>query len=119
MTHEMQEVDRAHRNNNFAFSGQRSLQFKCPFAAHIRRTNPRDDLEVPPDGTDPISVEPNRIMRRGIPFGPELTIHEQATGVTENSRGLLFVCYQSSLVNGFQKLQNGESLIRDKLLHNL
>ena len=81
-------------------------------AAHIRRTNPRDDLEVPPDGTEPISVEPSRIMRRGIPFGPELTVHEQATGVTEHDRGLLFVCYQSSLVNGFQKLQQGESLMK-------
>ena len=108
----MQEVDHAHRNNDFTFSGQRNSQFKCPFAAHIRRTNLRDDLEVPPDGTEPISVEPSRIMRRGIPFGPELTVHEQATGVTEHGRGLLFVCYQSSLVNGFQKLQQGESLMK-------
>ncbi|KJA16590.1 hypothetical protein HYPSUDRAFT_147511 [Hypholoma sublateritium FD-334 SS-4] len=91
------------RNNNFAFEGERSSQFKCPFAAHIRKTNPRDDLEVPPTGTG--SVEANRIMRRGIQFGPELTTHEKAMGITEHGRGVLFACYQSSLVNGFQLQQ--------------
>lgn len=33
------------RNNNFNFGGEdQTDQTKCPFAAHIRKTNPRDDL---------------------------------------------------------------------------
>lgn len=33
------------RNNNFDFSGNdQTDQTKCPFAAHIRKTNPRADL---------------------------------------------------------------------------
>ena len=31
------------RNNNFDFSGAAD-QTKCPFAAHIRKNNPRSDL---------------------------------------------------------------------------
>lgn len=52
-------------------------------------------------------------MRRGIQFGPELTTHEKATGITEHGRGLLFACYQSSLVNGFQLQQQSEWPLRD------
>ncbi|KAH6902594.1 peroxidase TAP [Coprinopsis sp. MPI-PUGE-AT-0042] len=91
------------RNNNFKFEGQINSQFKCPFAAHIRKTNPRDDLQGPPAPI--ISVEPQRIMRRGIQFGPEVNPAEKASNTTQKGRGLLFVCYQSSIANGFQFMQ--------------
>jgi deferrochelatase/peroxidase EfeB len=95
------------RNNNFKFEGQVNSQFKCPFAAHIRKANPRDDLEGGPPPR--ISNETKRIMRRGIPFGPEVTPAEEASKTTQKGRGLLFVCYQSSISNGFQFLQQSES----------
>jgi len=50
-------------DNDFKFEQGENPQFKCPFAAHIRKTNPRNDIEDP---------DVNRIMRRGIPFGPEV-----------------------------------------------
>jgi len=93
------------RNNNFAFAGEGNSQLKCPFGAHIRKTDPRDDLEAAPNGVS-IPIEGNRIMRRGVQFGPELTKHEKATGITEHGRGLLFTCYQTNLFNGFQFLQH-------------
>lgn len=44
-------------------------------------------------------------MRRGIPFGPEVTGAERQAGKTANDRGLLFVCYQTSITNGFAFMQ--------------
>jgi len=94
------------RNNNFAFAGEITSQLRCPFAGHVRKTNPRDDLEVPPPPIQPISVQSRRIMRRGIQFGPEFTPAEKASGKTMHGRGLLFNCYQTSITNGFQFLQH-------------
>ena len=103
-------IDIMNRNNNFAFAGEITSSLRCPFAAHVRKTNPRDDLEKPPAPISPISVEPRRIMRRGIQFGPELTAAEKASGKTIHSRGLLFTCYQTSITNGFQFLQQCEGV---------
>lgn len=93
------------RNNDFKIEGEINSQFRCPFAAHVRRTNPRNDLEALPPPVGPISVQKNRILRRGVQFGPELTKEEKTTAKTEYGRGLLFACYQTSITNGFQFLQ--------------
>ncbi|KAF8907046.1 peroxidase TAP [Gymnopilus junonius] len=93
------------RNNDFFFEGEINSQLRCPFATHVRKTNPRNDLEVPPPGIAPIPIEGRRIMRRGIQFGPELTKEEKAKGKTEHGRGLLFASYQTNITNGFQFLQ--------------
>jgi len=89
------------QNNAFRFDP--SSQAKCPFAAHIRKTNPRADLDAF-GGT-----EAHRILRRGIQFGPEVTPEEAAAKKSSTDpaleRGLLFACYQSNIVNGFQFLQ--------------
>jgi deferrochelatase/peroxidase EfeB len=46
----------------------------CPYAAHTRRTNPRDDTNVFfNDGTD----QNNRILRRARPYGPAYTPAEK------------------------------------------
>ncbi|PPQ77835.1 hypothetical protein CVT25_015329 [Psilocybe cyanescens] len=94
------------RNNNFFFTNEINSQLRCPFAAHVRKTNPRNDLEVPPAPIPPIAIEGRRIMRRGIQFGPEVTQDEQKLSKTLHGRGLIFACYQSSLTNGFQFLQH-------------
>ncbi|KAJ2971030.1 hypothetical protein NUW58_g9531 [Xylaria curta] len=88
------------RSQDFRFDQKN--QERCPFAAHIRKTNPRSDL--PPNATEPF-----RILRRGIAFGPEVTKEEKAAKKSSNDpkleRGLLFVCYQSNLGNGFHFIQ--------------
>ncbi len=43
------------------------LALKCPYAAHIRRANPRDDINVT-DNDD--NAETHRILRRASPYGP-------------------------------------------------
>ncbi|KAF8625444.1 hypothetical protein AX17_006845 [Amanita inopinata Kibby_2008] len=85
------------RNNNFSFAAELTSQKICPFAAHVRKTNPRADLNN--------NVETHRIMRRGIQFGPEVTKEEQQQEKTLKDRGLIFQCYQSSITNGFRFIQ--------------
>jgi len=47
-------------------------------------------------------------MRRGIAFGREVTEEEKAAKKTSLGRGLIFICYQSSITNGFQFIQKSE-----------
>ena len=90
------------RNDNFRydFPDDQQTQTRCPFAAHTRKTNPRADLQ---DLGFP--TENRRIMRAGIAFGPEVSPDEAASGKTSSGRGLLFVAYQSNIVDGFQFIQ--------------
>jgi deferrochelatase/peroxidase EfeB len=90
------------RNNNFDYDEK--SQDLCPYAAHTRKTNPRADLSQAGGTTS------RRILRRGIPFGPELTNDEKYKKKTECDRGLLFKCYQSNIDAGFQFIQSGTSL---------
>lgn len=69
----------------------------CPFAAHIRKINPRDDFtDIGPKE----KTFQKLVLRRGITFGPE--VDEQP----EAERGLLFVAFQSSIVDQFEFLMN-------------
>jgi len=87
------------QNNNFDFSDDQS-QRRCPFAAHIRKTNPRTDL-LPQDP----NVDNRRFIRAGIPFGEEVSTPEQTANTTNQERGLMFVCYQTSIVDQFEFVQ--------------
>jgi Dyp-type peroxidase family len=59
---------------------------RCPYAAHIRKTYPRDELGP--------EAETHRLLRRGIPFG--------APAPAAGERGLLFLCYQTSIERQFE-----------------
>jgi Dyp-type peroxidase family len=76
-----------------------------PRAAHIRKANPRSGN---PGGK--ADSNSHRILRRGIPYGPEFVETENPYPETgsvpvEQDRGLLFLCYQSSLARGFEFIQ--------------
>ncbi len=79
------------RNNDFTFADDQ-LQRRCPFGAHIRKTNPRADFA---DAAD------HRIMRQGIPYGGEYVEGQADAG----DRGLLFVCYQADIAQQFEEQQ--------------
>jgi Dyp-type peroxidase family len=73
---------------------------RCPFAGHIRKTNPRSDT---PDSVTHL------MARRGIPYGQRRgvengVLREDAERPTEGV-GLLFMAYQSSLENQFEFTQ--------------
>jgi Dyp-type peroxidase family len=76
------------RSNDFTFGDSDGFPPVCPFAAHIRKVNPRSD---PVEGGGPSSSLMRRFLRRGIPYsdGP-------------SDRGLIFVSYQSSIQNQFE-----------------
>jgi hypothetical protein len=93
----------AQQNNNFDFSDDQA-QRRCPFVAHIRKTNPRADFDMAGFSQEK-NVDPRRIIRQGIPFGPEVTPAEQTANATSDERGLMFVCYQTSIVNQFEFIQ--------------
>ena len=86
----------AKRNNNFDY-GDDQFQHRCPYAAHIRKAYPRDDA---PGGE--AEAQRHRILRAGITFGPEVASGETATS---HSRGLMFVCYQTSIERQFEYIQ--------------
>src|SRR6266851_1781267 len=84
------------RNNDFDY-GDDPSQRKCPYAAHIRKIYPRDDA---PGGE--AEAQTHRIRRAGITFGPEVAPGE---ATTLHSRGLMFVCYQTSIGRQFEFIQ--------------
>jgi Dyp-type peroxidase family len=66
----------------------------CPWGAHIRKTYTRDDRG---HGDAPFGekhAQTRRLLRRGIPFTR-----------SPSDRGLLFACYQTSIVEQFEFVQ--------------
>lgn len=80
--------------NDFDYEGD-PAGAKCPFGAHVRRANPRDEGE-------------HRLLRRGMPYGP--TLEE---GPADAERGLYFIAFNASIENQFEFMQrfymNGEA----------
>lgn len=100
--------------NAFEFGDDRH-GVKCPWAAHIRKAYPRNDVRGNPDAKDPDEIDAaeaftqtHRMLRRGITFGPELTEEEalkQKSAGGPLSRGLLFKCYCTSIEDQFEFVQ--------------
>lgn len=90
-------------NNNFNYQDDQQAT-KCPFHAHIRKTNPRGDTGtvVSSQGfQDALQVERNhRIARRGVSYG-----ENDPTREPEQDSGLLFLCFQSDIENQFNFMQ--------------
>ncbi|EAU89604.1 DyP [Coprinopsis cinerea okayama7 len=88
------------RINNFTFD-QSKGQSRCPFASHMRKSNPRNDVS-------PVeSAFKHFVRRHNMPYGPEITDEEKDGNGTIYERGLHVVCYQSSIVRGFKFIQEG------------
>ena len=74
-----------------------AMGIRCPLGAHIRKVNPRDEQTDFGGGHNNLQ---KRILRRGIPFGPSF----DPSKPDASERGLLFVCYQASIVDQFEFL---------------
>lgn len=89
--------------NNFNYEADVAAT-KCPFHAHIRKTNPRGDtgrVESSPGFDEALAVEKNhRIARRAISYGEKDLSQAPVT-----DSGLLFLCFQANIENQFNFMQ--------------
>jgi deferrochelatase/peroxidase EfeB len=70
---------------------------RCPFHAHIRKTNPRGDV---PRFINPSLGEferARRVVRRGITYGVRPDLVEGGVDTPATGVGLLFMCFQGNL----------------------
>jgi Dyp-type peroxidase family len=83
---------RRRRANDFLYA-EDPHGFNCPLGAHVRRANPRDGLAGGGDVT-----ARHRIIRRGMPY-------DAPDGGEAHQHGLVFICFNASLKNGFELIQ--------------
>lgn len=96
--------------NNFNYSddphefGLDPQPTKCPFHAHIRKTNPRGDtgrVVSSPDFQQSLDIERgHRIARRAVSYG-----EIDPTKAPKTGSGLLFLCFQGDISNQFNFMQ--------------
>ena len=97
---------------------------RCPFGAHIRRTNPRDQVHTGRTQEDSVQMsQRHRMVRRGRIYGAPLdkkrnienmirevkdkNLEEKTKdGKTEIVRGLHFICMVSDIGRQFEFIQN-------------
>ncbi|WP_329218535.1 hypothetical protein OG352_19545 [Streptomyces sp. NBC_01485] len=95
--------------NNFTFDADVD-GVRCPFTAHVRKTNPRGDKQRQ-FGVPVTQERTQRIARRGISFG-RVTLEPGQ----DEKVGLLFLCAQSSIADQFEFIQaawsNNEVFLR-------
>jgi len=90
-------------HNNFNFGSDPEGR-RCPFQSHIRKSNPRG--ESVGEGDNTVEEERgHRIVRRGIPYGGELTTSVNPDEQPEGGVGLLFFCYQGDIWEQFEFIQ--------------
>jgi Dyp-type peroxidase family len=89
-------------NNNFEF-GADTRGAICPVAAHVRKAYPRDEFTPAGKENSESSTQTRRILRRGIPYGAPYVPNDPDSAKVD--RGLLFLCYQNSITNHFEFIQ--------------
>ncbi len=121
----------AHTGQNAFGYGDDPEALRCPFGAHVRRANPRnEDYARKPQGalgavlatlgfgpraphedlTSPVRF--HRIVRRGREYGPELTPEDALAQANapdpagDPERGLRFLCLNTSILRQFEFVQN-------------
>jgi Dyp-type peroxidase family len=87
--------------NDFAYPHNDPEGSKCPFFAHVRKTNPRGD----PNGETLEQQKAHRIARRGMPYGDPTPPGDTLDALPVTGVGLLFQCYQADLGHQFEFLQ--------------
>ena len=92
--------------NNFNYDDD-DFGLKCPFQAHIRKTNPRLESfrKGGPFAQSKEQELGHRIARRAVSYGGELSDFSNPDNLPTGGVGLLFMCYQSDIWEQFEFIQ--------------
>ena len=86
-------------DNDFLLGAEDPVGQRCPFGAHIRRTNPRESFE--PGSMEQLAiVNRHRILRAGRRYEG----YAPAKGAKEDG-GLMFMCFNADLERQFEFVQ--------------
>ncbi len=97
-------------DNAFLLGAEDPLGHKCPFGAHIRRTNPRDSLE--PGSKIQLDItNRHRILRVGRRYD------QRGDDGTIGAQGLLFMCLNADIERQFEFIQ--QTWASARLFHGL
>ena len=104
----------------FTFESDDTKGIRCPFASHIRRSNPRDSgdpsLRTDSDSSEisqasSLLVNRRRILRRGMTYGPAVDLTSENSALNDQNplgdaeRGTFFVAICSDLERQFEFMQ--------------
>ncbi len=104
--------------NDFGYSKFDKDGLKCPFGSHLRRANPRDNVDDHSPKESLKLSKQHRIIRRARLYGE---IYEGSpTNTTPNGEvGLLFICFNVDISRQFEFLQyTWANLPKNKELYN-
>jgi Dyp-type peroxidase family len=94
--------------DDFGYAEKDADGSRCPFSAHLRRSNPRDSLEGGPEQSTTVANR-HRLLRRGRPYGPPIAedfdVDEILAADDEAERGLHFVCLCGDIARQFEFTQ--------------
>jgi deferrochelatase/peroxidase EfeB len=104
--------------NDFLYRAD-AAGLSCPIGAHIRRSNPRDDVKPYPAAESLSMSEAHRLLRRARVFGaslldPSVLVHAASRGTADTlleladdgrERGIHFFCVNASIRNQFEFVQ--------------
>jgi len=94
------EFDHIEPDNDFLLGAEDPAGLRCPFGAHIRRTNPRESFQ--PGSMEQLAISNRhrilRVGRRYAAYKPERAAKAEA-------EGLMFMCFNADLERQFEFIQ--------------
>jgi Dyp-type peroxidase family len=91
-------------DNDFFYNDTDKHGMKCPFGAHIRRTNPRDSFEENTKKKSILLSNRHRIIRRARMYG-ESHISSPTDIDAGGEVGMLFACFNADIARQFEFIQ--------------
>jgi Dyp-type peroxidase family len=91
-------------DNDFVYTETDKLGLKCPFGAHSRRTNPRDNFEETGPAESLQLTKKHRIIRRVRSYG-ENYIGSATQHTPVDEVGILFGCFNADINRQFEFIQ--------------
>ncbi len=91
-------------DNDFVYTETDKLGLQCPFGAHSRRTNPRDNFEETGPSESLKLTRKHRIMRRVRSYG-EKYVGSSTQHSPKGEVGILFGCFNADINRQFEFIQ--------------